>query len=198
MQCVSCGQENSESAKFCQNCGRGLAEQGEPSEAPAVEALPEPMAATDASAEAITPAVGPAPSVASAAPTAEEETPQVLPASIHPKFAPITVEQAAALLHSEKRYPWISVPAGVVSFVALLAGLAALDSQGSYYLPVSILTAAAIYLGTHFLLLPAVWPATVHCPHCGKQVPTAKNALPKVLWPWACPHCNQELAPEPA
>jgi len=190
VHCRSCEEENSETAKFCQACGTALAEHDDPVEASPAETAPQPQPAANASPAA--PAPAPEPVVTPAAPV------QSSAPNAHPKFAPITVEQAEALLQSEKRYPWVSVPAGAVSFVALLAGLAAVDSRSSYFLPLSILGAAVIYLGTHFLLLPAMWPAKIHCPQCGKFVPISRHALPKSRWPWACPHCNQELAPKPA
>jgi zinc-ribbon domain len=195
VHCVSCGTENSEEEKFCQACGTALAEAG----ASIGEVSEEMEPGSQVAAADAPPAAPEAPVEPTLAPAALAQATQApTTPNGHPRFAPITLDQAAALLESEKRYPWISVPAGVVSFIILMVALGYADSQGSYYFPVSILCAAAIYVGTHFLLLPAVWPATVRCPHCAKIVPTSKHALPKVLWPWACPHCNQELAPQPA
>jgi len=191
MQCVGCGADNPEEAKFCLECGQGLTPESSPAD-------PSPLAAQEVpAADPEPPESSPAQEVVTAvdsapAPVAEPMQPMM---AAHPRFAPPSLDQAVALVESEKRYPKISVPVGIGSFVILLIALGLLDDRGSYFLPVSILGAAVIYLGTHFLLLPAVWPPTILCPHCGKQVPTAKNALPRGVWPWACPHCRQELVP---
>lgn len=212
--CASCGADNLETAEVCNGCGKPLAS-GHP------EDSTNPPSATDevatASAEAteeveqtggnVAPIEEPEVVEAQADDSLFEadvpvaaETPQAsstlteaaLPAA-HPKFAPPSLEQAATLVETEKHYPWISIPVGVFFFVVLLLVLGWADKQGTYFIPVSIVGAAAIYLATQFYLLPLFRPAVVRCPHCGKDVPMAKEALPRALWPWACPHCRQPL-----
>lgn len=195
MLCIHCGADNPENAKFCSACGKTV-EDGASEEAATItsETVENPQAAPQVSSQA---------GVAAGAVEETTEPGEELPSaplavpesSARPQFAPPSLEQAVALLESEKRYPWVAIPVGLLSFLIFVVILVSLPNASTYFVPLSILGATAIYLATQFYLLPFFRPAFIRCRHCSGSVPQAKEALPKAVWPWSCPHCRQELVP---
>lgn len=196
MLCIQCGADNPENAKFCGACG--VTFEGGPSGASATvapETAENTEAAPQASPQETRAPAGAEPEVADPGGELPSAAPAVPAAAAPPRFAPPSLEQAVALLEAEKRYPWIAVPVGLLAFLIFVVTLLILPNASTYFVPLSILGATAIYLATQFYLLPFFRPAFVRCPHCSGNVPQAKEALPKAAWLWACPHCRQELVP---
>ena len=209
MFCIACGADNPAQGKFCYACGKPLITapvESQPAAtvvappAPDPPAVPNPRPAPAAEPTPTpTPTPVPAPVIPAPQPppAAAPVQPPAAPAlGAHPQFAPPSLDQAFALVESEKRYKWVSIPIGVVGFGIAFYAFFNTPAVANFAFILAVVAGGVVYFGAHFFLLPVIMPPTVVCPHCRKQVAMSRDALPKGVWPWACPHCHQELVPK--